>query len=202
MTEYSVIAIDSPWHEPGGNGKGSDDHYQTIRTVDGIAQTILGARCWRPATDCLAFLWTTMTSLPSALELMRAIDFEYKTHGVWVKVEQRYADDADEPLWRTLEGAGANALEDVLSFGIGQYFRGAHELFLVGSRGRGFNVKTDAKDIPSVLFAPVPRRELVDGQKHHSAKPDEWYDMVARRTRGERLDMFARKARPGWAVWP
>jgi len=193
MTEYSVIAIDSPWHEPGGNGKGSDDHYQTIRTVDGIAQTILGARCWRPATDCLAFLWTTMTSLPSALELMRAIDFEYKTHGVWVKVNR-------EAPAVTLDAAEACA--SVLSFGIGQYFRGAHELFLVGSRGRGFNVKTDAKDIPSVLFAPVPRRELVDGQKHHSAKPDEWYDMVARRTRGERLDMFARKARPGWAVWP
>jgi N6-adenosine-specific RNA methylase IME4 len=35
----------------------------------------------------------------------------------------------------------------------------------------------------------------------HSVKPDEFYETLVRVTDGPRLDMFARKERPGWTVW-
>jgi N6-adenosine-specific RNA methylase IME4 len=35
----------------------------------------------------------------------------------------------------------------------------------------------------------------------HSAKPDCFYDMVERVTPGPHVEMFARRARFGWAYW-
>ena len=40
MIDYTAIAIDTLWHEPGGNGKCSDDHYDTLRRVDDIARVV------------------------------------------------------------------------------------------------------------------------------------------------------------------
>ena len=35
----------------------------------------------------------------------------------------------------------------------------------------------------------------------HSAKPDEAYSYIERLSPGPRIDLFARRARPGWDVW-
>ena len=35
----------------------------------------------------------------------------------------------------------------------------------------------------------------------HSVKPNEFYETISRVTDGPRLDMFARKQRPGWVTW-
>jgi len=39
------------------------------------------------------------------------------------------------------------------------------------------------------------------GKPQHSAKPDEFYNLVATVSPPRRLEMFARRARPGWDVW-
>lgn len=187
--KYTGIVVDAPWHEPGGNGKGSDDHYSTIRTTDGIVDAIACSPMWQPAADCMLFCWTTMTSIAHGLELLQRLGFKYKTHGVWVKVKREHG---------TLI-LGEPEPREILSMGIGQYLRGTHEVFLIGTRGRGFAVRSDARDIPSVLFAPVPRRDA-DGQKLHSSKPDAFFDLVRRRVNGRLLEMFARAPRDGWDV--
>lgn len=73
--------------------------------------------------------------------------------------------------------------------GLGYYFRGSIEPCLFCVRG---SLRLLAKDQKNRFDAPVGR---------HSAKPDEFYDMVNRVSPGPYLDMFARKQRAGWDVW-
>ena len=178
---FNVVCADPPWNER-GSGKikrGADKHYALLKTPD-ILAAMLRAPCWRPAENSVLVMWTTMSSLKDALWLMDGLGFRYVTHGVWVKT----ADDL----------AGSK-----LDIGIGQYFRGAHELFLVGTRGSGFAVKTEDRGIPSVLLARAPRES---GERVHSRKPMEFTQMIERRFRGPYLEMFARKGdRPGWSYF-
>ena len=76
--------------------------------------------------------------------------------------------------------------------GLGQYFRGQHEILLFGVRGKGYNVKTDDKTIGSWINAPRGR---------HSQKPSEFYDLIEARSHGPHLEMFARSNREGWISW-
>lgn len=178
---FNVITADPPWNERGGGKikRGADKHYGLMKTPD-ILQAMLRAPCWRPASNSVLVMWTTMMSLAEGLWLMEGLGFRYTTHGVWVKTKPDLAGTS-------------------LDISIGQYFRGAHELFLVGTRGSGFAVKTDDKGIPSVLFGRAPRE---NGERIHSRKPPEFTAMIERRFRGPYLEMFARKGeRPGWSYW-
>lgn len=76
------------------------------------------------------------------------------------------------------------------SIGMGNYFRGSTEQVLFGVRG---SLGLLRADIGTWFAADRPGR--------HSAKPDEFYDLVESASPGPWLDIFARRARPGWAVW-
>jgi len=73
--------------------------------------------------------------------------------------------------------------------GMGHYFRSSHELILLGTRGRP---EVKFRSQPSWFFAPV---------QDHSHKPEELYDIAERMFNGPYLELFARRARPGWAAW-
>jgi N6-adenosine-specific RNA methylase IME4 len=47
---------------------------------------------------------------------------------------------------------------------------------------------------PNVLSIP-------HNPPRHSEKPPEFYDLIEQVSPGPRLELFARKVRPGWAVW-
>jgi N6-adenosine-specific RNA methylase IME4 len=179
-TQFATIAIDPPWPERGGGGRGANKQYKVLE-LPGIIEAIVRAPCWRPAPSSHLYMWTTVTSLQLGLELMRALGFRYVTHLAWVKADQ------------VIPGTRPR-----LDIGIGHYFRGAHELALFGVRGRGYDVRTIARDIPTVLFARAPRSR---GTRVHSRKPNEFYDLVERRSKGPRLEMFAREPRLGWETW-
>jgi N6-adenosine-specific RNA methylase IME4 len=116
------------------------------------------------AKKAALFLWATAPKLIEALEVMRAWGFEYKTQAVW----------------------------DKQSVGMGYWFRGRHELLLVGTRGE-FSPPQPAQRVPSVFSK---RR----GQ--HSKKPEEVRAWIERAFPGARkLELFARAAKPGWSVW-
>lgn len=72
---------------------------------------------------------------------------------------------------------------------MGNYFRVSHELLLFGVRGK---LPTLRKDIFS--WVPLPRTT-------HSTKPDFFYDIIESASPGPYLELFARRARPGWTVW-
>lgn len=116
------------------------------------------------AEDTMLFLWTTAPMLKQALELMEAWGFEYRTNAVWDK--------------------------EVI--GTGYYFRGQHELLLVGKKGE--------------FKAPIQenRSSSVIRQRRgkHSQKPEIVYEIIEKMYPGEAyLELFARSKRKGWASW-
>lgn len=166
MKEYSTIAMDPPWMERGGGKsiRGAQRHYNLLKTED-MPRVIYGSGVFTPAENCHLYMWTTASHLLDAMWLIKALGFKYTSNVVWMKTGR---------------------------MGLGQYFRMQHEHLLLATRGRGAVVRTDAKNIPSVIYAPRTK---------HSRKPPEAYELIEARSEGERLEMFAREARAGWDVW-
>jgi N6-adenosine-specific RNA methylase IME4 len=114
--------------------------------------------------NSVLYLWATTPKLQEALRVMSAWGFSYKTSAVW----------------------------DKQILGMGYWFRGQHELLLVGVRGK-FSPPEQSTRLSSVFSI---RRE------RHSKKPahirnciKEWFPNA------KRLELFAREQSEGWDVW-
>ena len=76
--------------------------------------------------------------------------------------------------------------------GLGFWVRNQHELLLIARRG-DIPAPAPAQRPPSIIDAP--RRE-------HSRKPEEAYELIERMyPELPKIELFARNARAGWAVW-
>ena len=84
--------------------------------------------------------------------------------------------------------------------GLGQYFRGCHELLLFATIGSGKKVSKPGTFRTDALVG-APRAIGANGKPVHSAKPEASYKMIEERSKGPYLDMFARNPRDGWTVW-
>jgi N6-adenosine-specific RNA methylase IME4 len=75
--------------------------------------------------------------------------------------------------------------------GVGFYFRNVTELLLFGVKGQ---LRT---------LAPGRRQVnvVVTRKQEHSRKPDEVYPIIEACSPGPRLELFARRRRPGWEAW-
>lgn len=78
------------------------------------------------------------------------------------------------------------------SIGPGAWVRNQHELLLIGRKGN--HPPPDPEDLPpSVITAPRGR---------HSEKPEIFAELIERAyPEASKLELFARRARPGWAAW-
>lgn len=78
---------------------------------------------------------------------------------------------------------------DKLRMGLGHYFRHRTELLLFGVRGS----------------LRIPRRDLLalirERSSRHSQKPEKAYELIEAASPGPRLELFARRKRPGWDAW-
>ena len=116
------------------------------------------------AENSVLFLWATAPKLLEALEVLNAWGFNYRTHAIW----------------------------DKEIMGIGYWFRGQHELLLVGTRGT-FSPPQEFLRVSSIF------RER---RTTHSTKPQAVYEWIEKTWPQERkLEMYARKARSGWNAW-
>lgn len=164
---FSTIMVDPPWPERGGGRikRGADRHYSLMSVAD-ISRLAVNYAADR---NCCLWLWTTNTYLPDALRIMSTWDFRYINNIAWGKVK-----------------------DGKVQLGIGQYFRGSHELLLFGVRGSpGL---PDRSGLPGALFSTLqlhPRGE-------HSRKPEAIVRSVEAISSGPYLELFARSARPGW----
>jgi N6-adenosine-specific RNA methylase IME4/ParB-like chromosome segregation protein Spo0J len=78
------------------------------------------------------------------------------------------------------------------SKGLGHYLRYRHEPLLIGTRGR----------LPCPEPALRPDSVLEAARGRHSQKPVELYELIERmHPQASKLELFARKARPGWAAY-
>ncbi len=117
------------------------------------------------AKDSVLYLWATAPKLEWALEVLNAWGFTYKTCAVW----------------------------DKGIMGMGYWFRGQHELLLVGTKGN-FNPPLPVNRVASVY------RER---RAKHSRKPKYYYDLIEKMCpNGKYLELFARnKYNEKWTVW-
>ena len=122
-----------------------------------------------PSKDnSVLYLWATAPKLAEAIEVMIAWGFDYKSCCVW----------------------------DKEMIGMGYWFRGQHELLLVGVKGI-FSPPSSELRISSVIR--IKRGEHSDKPDYFKAMIDKWYpDMT-------KLEMFARSHTPlfkdGWKMW-
>jgi N6-adenosine-specific RNA methylase IME4 len=162
---FGVLYADCPWSFGTWSEAGMD------RSADNHYPTVptdvlCGIGPYIPATDdAVVFLWATSPMLTDAIRVMSAWGFDYKSCLCWRKSK----------------------------VGTGYWFRNAHELLLIGTRG---NVPAPAMGTQweSVLESPSGR---------HSAKPDAVYEMIeAYFPTVPRIELYARgSARANWAVW-
>ena len=118
-----------------------------------------------PAADnAVLFLWATAPKLEESLQVLNAWGFTYKTCAVWDKEAQ----------------------------GMGYWFRGQHELLLLGVKG---NFRTPN---PENRFSSVIREKRTE----HSKKPERVYEIIETMfPKAKYIELFARDARPGWGAW-
>lgn len=163
---FKTVVLDPPWLERGGGKikRGADRHYALVKTSD-LPGVITGCPHWGEVqSDAHMYMWVTNNFLPDGMWLMSQLGFTYKTNVAWVK--QR--------------------------MGLGQYFRGKHELCLFGVRGDAYSVRTDDRTISSVIAADRGK---------HSKKPDAFMELVEKRSKGPYLEVFARRERENWTSW-
>lgn len=116
------------------------------------------------ADDSVLYMWAVAPKIPEAVAVMDAWGFEYKTCAVWDKEK----------------------------IGMGYWFRGQHELLMVGTRGSVSPPDTDAR-VSSVI-----RKE----RGKHSEKPEVVHEIVEDAfPNADRVELFARDGRDGWDVW-
>lgn len=160
---FDVLYADPPWRlEPYSRETGLD------RAADNHYPTLpLDELCQiipPAARDCTLFLWATVPMLTQALKLIEAWNFTYKSHCVWIKSR----------------------------IGTGYWFRNAHELLLVATRGNP-PAPAPGEQYSSVIEGPPTT---------HSAKPPAVAEMIEDMfPNAARLEMFARAPRLGWNVW-
>lgn len=166
---YGVIYADPEWRfEPRSRETGMDrapeNHYPTSATQEIMARPVADIA----AEHCVLFCWATAPMLEDGLATVRAWGFQYKAHAIWHKIR-----------------AGNQQ-------GTGYWFRGAHELLLVGVRG-GVPCPAMGLQSGSVIAAPVGE---------HSAKPDLFAELIESYFPNlPKIELNARRARPGWDVW-
>ena len=114
--------------------------------------------------DSILLLWATAPKLSEALEVLAAWGFSYKTHAIW----------------------------DKQKVGMGYWFRGQHELLLVGVKGNpGATPECERR---SSIFS--------ESRGKHSKKPECVYEWIESAFPDKKkLEMYCRSPRSGWASW-
>jgi N6-adenosine-specific RNA methylase IME4 len=138
----------------------------------------------------------------------RAVENQYPTMTIEeiAGLEVPAGDDAILYLWATAPKL-ADAFEVVGSWGfiyrtclvwvkdrigMGYYARGRHELILIATRGK-MPVPEAGNRPDSVIEAP---------RQEHSRKPDKVYELIERcYPELDKIELFARQPREGWARW-
>lgn len=177
---YGTIVADPPWpikwsqgRTTAGAATGSTRSYTKralpyrTMTIDAIADLNVESLA---AADCNLFLWTTDAFLVNgdATRVMRAWGFE--------------------PLPRVMVWYKRSA-------GLGRTIRPAHEVILLGRRGKARHNEVSTRSAHEWM------QPYKDGAKVHSAKPEGFLDLVEELSNGPYVELFARRERFGWATW-
>jgi N6-adenosine-specific RNA methylase IME4 len=171
---YGAILIDPPWNfqawSKKGDGRSAQQHYDVMDVKMMVRLPVLDLA----AKDCVLFCWSTWPHLKSALWLISAWGFTYKTCAFdWMKADPYclFADDTTPDM------------------GMGYWTRSNTEPCLLATRGKPKRVSADV------------RQGLIAPRREHSRKPDDIHGRIERLVAGPYLEIFARAPRSGWDTW-
>ena len=168
---YDCIVCDPPW-KPGDSLPGKK-RGATKNYATLTTAEIMRFPLPKLADNAILFLWRLSSMPQDALDVVKAWGFVPKSEIVWEKLTK-----TGKP-W----------------FGMGRFVRASHETCIVATRGR---FKVASKSVRSRFSANVPVG--ADGKYLHSGKPDEFFALVEQLVTGQKVEMFARKRRPGWCA--
>lgn len=173
---YGAILVDPPWAFKAYSGKGmaraAENHYSTMDVKEMVRLPVSDLA----AKDCVLFCWSTWPHLKSALWLISAWGFTYKTCGFdWMKAHAGQIDMLRDDI--------------DASMGMGFWTRANTEPCLLATRGS-----------PKRLSAAV-RQGIIEPRREHSRKPDCIHGRIEKLVAGPYLELFARAPRAGWDVW-
>ena len=184
--KYQVIYADPPWHY---HSKNYDSLLHKIKGGDGTTDNKYDAECAKhyptlsidemkalpiphiADKNCALFMWTTNAHLQGALDIMQAWGFTYRT------IAFNWVKKYPNGNLRVLPGPWTN---------------GGSEICLMGGKG---NMKQFKRD-------PRVKQCLIQEVSKHSKKPQEIADRIVKLfPEVNRIELFARDAKPGWDVW-
>lgn len=127
--KYFIIYADPPWrYNQKGVSGAAEKHYPTMSIEELCALPVAEIS----ASDSVLFLWTTFPQLPSALQLIKAWGFSYKTVSfVWLK---------------------KNRKSDSWLCGMGFWTRGNAEICLLATKG---HPKRKAANVHQFIISPI-----------------------------------------------
>ena len=132
--KYGIIYADPAWKYYEGGYKNQEQHYDTLETkylIDFIDENQKNVS-ELAAENCILFIWTTSTMLPSMPELINKWGFKYSTVGfVWVKSKK--------------DGTG-------FFFGNGNWTRANVEYCLIAHRG---SIERIDATISQIIYEPI-----------------------------------------------
>nr|DAK25128.1 MAG TPA: N6 adenosine methyltransferase subunit [Caudoviricetes sp.] len=186
--KYNIIYADPPWSykDKGCNGNAAQQ-YPLMTDADICALPVKDIA----ATDCVLFMWATYPKLPTALDVIKAWGFSYKTIGFqWIKQNR--------------SGNGT-------FFGLGRWTRGNTEPCLIATKGSAPCIVLDEEGSAPCLIATKGKPGRVSRSvsqlvfsplRAHSQKPDEVRDRIVELMGNiPRIELFARSAASGWECW-
>ena len=159
--KYQIIYADPPWKYDFeiSRWKKLTDNYKVMELED-IKK--LNIENIIDKKCCILFLWATAPKLKEALEVMDAWGFKYKTHCIWHKVRND---------------------------GLGYWFRGQHELLLVGTIGK-YKLPNKKDLVTSVIYHKKTK---------HSKKPNKIRYIIQKYFPDyNKIELFARERFDGW----
>lgn len=152
------VYADPPWRYDNTASRGAAENHYSTMSIDDLAELPVNKVV---ADNAHLHLWTTVSFIREAIDLMEPWGFSYRGQRVWVKPTD----------------------------GNGNYWRGAHEICLLGVRG---SLRFENKSLGS--WFPADRGP-------HSQKPTDMRDAIELVSPGPYLELFARgKPAPGWTA--
>lgn len=180
--KFNVIAADPAWkfkdalHNKDDVARSAEDNYKVMNLED-----IMGMDVCELSDDwCVLALWCPASMyFTHGHEVMTAWGFSYRQEWIWVKTGQGEYIPEEAPVPE----------DPKLAFGMGRLARSCKEGVLIGIKGKVYNHLATHSE-RDVIFSP---------DRGHSVKPEELQDKLDRMfPTGERLELFARRSRPGW----
>ena len=187
--------------------RGAKANYDTM-TMQQIREMPVNEACHRDGA--VLCLWVPGSLLQDGLDTMKAWGFNHKQTYIWVKTKkhrfnrfgkwikksilkhQQVCYDKfayDRAIKAILDTLPKLDLFDELAFGMGRLFRQTHEICLIGTKG---------KILPQLANKSQRSVSFAENLKH-SAKPEDLQDSLEIMfPKARKLELFARRLRPGW----